>query len=645
MLAESRTTAVDTLAAWHSVLAEVGALGDALCTAIDGGDIVSAIATMMQLRRVRTDVARIEPSTRNLDGVELEQIHDVRRAVARSQGVHGVMSEWLGRSLPADAELLASALGVAVLADAILPAAWDFERDLVVLVGGELAPVAELLSDVGQRRIILVGEVGEVAGSVIVVRSVEELVIATQTMIPISPTQLTLRAAASADPELVDKCATAARNALGDLRIQQNTVRSFSRTWIEQGATNLPQLARWPTIDAIGERFAGVPMIIVAPGPSLAKNVGQLRALHDRAIICCFSHSLKPVLAAGVKPHLIVSVDPQDVRYHFAGCDVRDSFVVNGATVHPALFELPARGALTLASNGPLDEWLFQALGAIPQATGGGSVATTAFALALAWRCDPIVVVGLDLSFSGGQYYVATSSDGDARAEIDADGKVRVAGWSEGFTQMKSQGGPAAVAERVLELPGWHGDRVPTSFSFAMFHRWFVDTMRGVTGCSVYNCTEGGAWIEGMQHVPLAEVSPLLASHVDVGGILDATIAATDAAARQGAVARNLRSQISQLRRARKLALHARKLARHGGGGREHQLQRAERALAASLRPIEFASLLAQRELERALDIAAHDGERASYLEASLTLFDTVVRVADQLLPILAAAQMRLEAK
>lgn len=642
MLAEPRATAAETLAAWQSVLAEVGALGDALCTAIEGGDVVSAIATMMQLRRARSDVARIEPSTRDLDGVELELVHDVRRAVVHGQGVHGVMSEWLGRSLPADAELLASPLGIAVLADAILPVAWDFERDLVVLIGGELAPVAELLADVGQRRIILVGEASELSGSVIAVRSVEELVIATQTMIPISPTQLTLRAAAGADPELVDNCATAARNALGDLRIQQNTVRSFSRTWIEQGAANLPLLARWPTIDAIGERFAGVPMIIVAPGPSLARNVDQLRALGDRAIICCFSHSLKPVLAAGITPHLIVSVDPQDVRYHFAGCDVADSYLVNGATVHPALFELPARGALTLASNGSLDGWLFQALGAIPQATGGGSVATTAFALALTWRCDPIIVVGLDLSFPGGRYYVATSSDGDARAEVDADGKVRVAGWSDGFTAMKAQGGPAAVAERVLELPGWHGDRVPTSFSFAMFHRWFVDTMRGVTGCTVYNCTEGGAWIEGMQHVPLADVGSQLVHPIDVRAVLEATIAATDAAARRTAIARTLRSQVSQLRRARKLAAHARMLASHGAAERE--LQRAERALAASLRSIELASLLAQREVERALDVAAHGGDRVDYLAASLALFDTVIRVADQLLPILAAAQARVEA-
>ncbi len=640
MSAEPRTSAIDTLAAWHGVLAEVCALGDTLCSTIDAGDVVSAIATMMQLRRARVDLARVELSTSGLDAVSLEQIRDVRSAVVQSHGVHGVMREWLARELPTDAELLATPLGIAVLADAMLPAAWDFERDLAVLIGSELAPVAQLLADLGQRRIILVGEV-ELPPGAISVCSVEELTIAVHTLTPMPPTQLALRALPSADRDLVERCASAARDGLADLRVHQNTVRSFSRTWIEQGATNLAGIARWPTIDAVGDAFAGVPMVIVAPGPSLARNIDQLRALQERAVICCFSHSLKPVLAAGVVPHVIVSVDPQDVRYHFAGCDVRDSYLVNGATVHPALFELPARGVLTLASNGPLDSWLFEALGATPQATGGGSVSTTAFALALAWRCDPIIMLGLDLSFPGGKYYVGTCTDGDARAELDGEGRMRVAGWSEGFAAMKARGGPAAVAERVITLPGWHGDTVPTSFSFAMFHRWFVDTMRGVTDRTVYNCTEGGAWIDGMQHRPLAEVSAILAATIDVRGELDRVIAATDEQPRRAALAMRMKSHTAHLRRARALAAHARKLARTGG--HERDLERAERALAASLRPVEFASLLAQREVERALDVAAHAAGHVEYLAASTRLFDTIVGVADLLLPILTAAQTALE--
>jgi hypothetical protein len=139
------------------------------------------------------------------------------------------------------------------------------------------------------------------------------------------------------------------------------------------------------------------------------------------------------VQAAGVTPDLVLTVDPQDVRYHFAGCDVSGSCLVNAVTAHPALFELPARRFLTLSANGAIDDWMFERIGESPVVPGGGSVATSALSLALRWGCDPIVFVGLDLAFADGRYYVATSSDGDARAEVDGDGVVRVAGWSPEF--------------------------------------------------------------------------------------------------------------------------------------------------------------------------------------------------------------------
>jgi hypothetical protein len=592
----------------------------------------------MQLRRARSAVSRVESSTKNLDVLDLETVRVVRTAAARTRGVDEMMRQWLARELPADAKLLASPLGIAVLADALLPTSWDFERDLVVLVGAELAPVAHLLADVGQQRMIVLGE-GELPASAIGTRSLEEVVLAIRTMTPMAPTQVALRASTTADRELVEKCSAAARDGLADLRVHQNTVRSFSRTWIEQGTANLPALARWPSVEQVGDALAGKPIVIVAPGPSLARNIDQLRSLQGRAVICCFSHSLKPVLAAGVTPDVIVSVDPQDVRYHFAGCDLSGSYLVNGATVHPSLFELPARGKLALAANGPIDDWLFDALGSSPQVVGGGSVATSAFSLALRWKCDPIIFLGLDLSFPGGQYYVSTSSDGDARAELAEDGTMKVAGWSSGFHAMKAGGGPAAVAERIVELPGWHGGTVPSSFMFALFHRWFVETMRGVDA-TVFNCTEGGAWIEGMRHRPFAEVRASLSTTVDASAVLAQTVAGVAAEHRTAMVAGQLASHLARLRRARGLAIHANKLIARGGS--ERDLNRTEQALVATLAPLEFASLLAQREVERAIEVAAHDGGFADFLVASSALFATVVDVIDQLVPILSAAQTEL---
>jgi hypothetical protein len=631
---------LEILERWRTLLTDLGGLGGALCEAIEASDVVGAIAAMAQLRATRAALARVEAPLRlNGDSAELAAIAEVSAVTANARIAEAAMQQWMDRALPGDARLLASPLGVAVLTDAMLPAVWDFEADVVVLVGAGLEPVADVLGALGQRRIVILDGVGPPQGDVLAVTSVDEAGIAVRTMVPGPPTRLVVRAALGADPAVAEDLAGRLRDVLSDLRIHRNTVRAFSRTWVEQGAANLPAIARWPSVAALGDRFAGAPMVIVAPGPSLSRNIDQLHELRGRAIITAFSHSLKPVLAAGIAPDLVITVDPQDVRYHFEGCDLSRTCLVNAATVHPALFGLPAQRFLTLSANSAIDDWILDGIGEDAVVPGGGSVATSALSLALKWGCDPIVFVGLDLSFSGGAYYVATSSDGAARAEVDARGVMRVEGWSAGFRAMKAAGGPSAAGERALELPGWSGGSVPSSFMFSMFHRWFVERLRGLTGATVFNCTEGGAYIAGMDHRPLAEVIPLLDREIDVAGELDAAAMTIDAA-RVTKIVDHVAGFLRGLRRSRRYAIVARKLIRRGDTGR--RLAGIERGLAAALQPLAFASLLAQRELDRAHDVARRPGGEIDFLAASASLFDTLIDVIDQLEPVLHQALDRL---
>jgi len=645
---------IEVLSAWRQLLGELGEFGTALQAAIQRDDVLGAIAAAIQVRRTRAAIARVEaPGRLRADRAEIDAMADTMAALPElainARAADAAMQLWLTRPLPSDARLLASPLGVAVLADVMLPAIWDFEADVAVLVGAGLLPIAEVLHDLGQRRILVIGDDGPLPGDTLAVTSVEEAVLAVRMMVPGPPGRMVVRAASGAELAMHDDLVDKLRNALSDLRIHRNTVCEFSRTWVEQGLANLPALARWPSVGAVGDRFAGMPMVIIAPGPSLAGNVAQLRGLRGRAIVLAFSHSLKPALAAGVVPDFVLTVDPQDVRYHFSGCDLSQTCLINAATVHPALFELPAQRFLTLSANSAIDDWIFDGFGEDAMVAGGGSVATSALSLALKWRCDPIVFVGLDLSFPGGAYYVATSQDGDARAVVDDHGVVRVEGWSAGFRAMKAAGGPAAPRERAVELPGWAGGTVPSSFMFSMFHRWFVTRMRdlalaaelgGEPPGAVYNCTEGGAFIEGMRHRPLAEVLAGFDRAIDVGGELDAAAMTVDAA-RGGHLVDHLTGFVRGLRRGRRLAAVARKLIARGTIG--PRLANVERGLAATLAPLTIASLLAQREVERAHDVARRAGSETDYLAASASLFDTVLEVIGQLEPALRVALMRLE--
>ncbi len=628
---------IEALDAWRPLLVELGDLGEVLADAIEQRDTVRAIAATMQMRDVRAALSRVEAKVEiRGERAEIEGLLEVSGLVGRARGAEAIANRWHARELPGDPILLGSPLGAAILVDRLLPEVWDRETDLVVLVGEGFALAAELLHDLGQRRIIAMH--GTTAGGALVVESDAELATAVRMQVPLPPTRTVVRGALGMARAEVESAKEVVAQALSDLRIHRNTVQAFSRTWIDHGLTNLPAIARSPSIATVGDRLRGLPMVIVAPGPSLARNAAQLRELRGRALICAFSHSLKPVIAAGVTPDLVLTVDPQDVRYHFESCDVSQTTLVNAATVHPALFELPAQRLLALSANCAIDDWIFAGTGESVQVPGGGSVATTAFSLALRWGCDPIVFVGLDLSFPNGAYYVPTSHDGGARAVVDASGTMRVEGWSAGFQAMKATGGPSSSAERAIELPGWAAadepsGTVPSSFMFSLFHRWFLDRLRApdATATRVYNCTEGGAFIRGMQHRALADVIAELPAD---GVALDTQLAglAVEPARTKRALAQ-IATFATALARTRKLARAALELAKTGDS---KQLARVERALAAALRPIGFVSLLAQREIERAQDVAARADQ--DYLAASRALFTTLLDVIDQLSPQIATA-------
>ena len=635
---------LELLDTWRVLLADLGELGGALARAIEANDILGGVATMFELRRVRSALARVEAPVRlEANPAVVAALEDVTQALVNARTAEAMMASWRARSVPPDATLLRSPIGVAVLADYMLPEVWDTELDAVILVGLGLEPVAELLRDLGQRRIVI-HEGGAPEGS-IATMSHPEIVTAIRTMIPNAPTRFLVKVSLGIDLQEVDTITELVRAALSDMRIHRNTVQTFSRTWLDQAAANLPFVAKWPSIASLDGKFANRPMIIVSPGPSLAKNIDQLRALDGKAVLACFSHSLKPVVAAGLTPDVVITVDPQDVRYHFAGCDVSKMTLVNAVTCHPALFELPAARFLTLSANSAIDDWIFEGVGEEARAPGGGSVATSAFSLALRWGCDPIVFVGLDLSFPGGEYYVKTSVDGDVHASTDDDGHLKVKGWSKGFTRMKAAGGPSAPHERSIMLPGWHGGEVPSSFMFSMFHRWFVDMMRLVnkeTGLSVYNCTEGGAFILGMDHRPLTELLATFDERVPTAELLDEAVASAGFM-RSSQLAAHLRTFRRGLKSIRYHAVRARRLARTGGR-EEMKLQKTERSLMSALQPFPFVSLLAQHEIESAYSIALHSASSDKYLAASANLFDKLIGVLDVLEPLLAGASTNLDA-
>ncbi|HWM86227.1 MAG TPA: 6-hydroxymethylpterin diphosphokinase MptE-like protein [Kofleriaceae bacterium] len=411
--------------------------------------------------------------------------------------------------------------GDAPLAEAILSGGWDTERDLVVLVGAAPARAAVELQRLGQQRILWF-RTGDDVGTeppvgVIRVDHLDEVAAAVRALGALGPHRVTGRPLEAVQAQLYTQVIARIERARCQrfLSSEPGGGTAEARTRIEHGLANLPALCRWPGAASIGS-LAGAPLIIVAPGPGLQRNVGMLGALRDRAVVLALSHSLAPLQRAGITPDFVLAADGHDVSHHLAEEDLSSlAGMVVTATAHPRLFQTMAPRHMTLREPGPIDSWLIEiASGGSPGASDptaliptGGSVAHTALALGLAWGCNPIGFVGLDLSFPGGSYYAEGSRDQDVRAVASADGhSVSLEGWSDAAHR-----GREPVSERLVQLPGWDGHPLPSSFHFSMCQRWFEETARRMAGTvRLYNCSEGGAYIGGMRHIKLSGLASRL---------------------------------------------------------------------------------------------------------------------------------------
>lgn len=503
----------------------------------------------------------------------------------------------------------------------VLPPTFDPERDVLVWAG----PPAPALPRGPRVFRVALGDDDARQDGVQLVRSGDELYRAVFGIPGVDPVHVLLHRTPGTPPALVQELAASLKSGLASRAMARRTVALSGTTWLTQGLANLPTLASLPTIAPLARAFAGRPAILVSPGPSLSRNLARVAALADRALVISGTHSLSALLGAGAPPHLLVGADPGDLSRHWAGHDLSGvgAFVL-AATCRPETFAAGVRRRFVFAGNGRLDSWMFEPLGETPALSTGGSVACSMFSLALHLGCDPIVLVGQDLSFTD-RFYAAENLDGDARVEPEADGTFRLIkpSGASGIGVPLADGRLQFVpAQQQLEVDGWAGGRVRTTPQLKAFLDWFENvapTMAGPT--RLVNATEGGARIRGFEHLALGEVSASWSAPLAVEPVLARAAELHDAPARRRTLATWAERTLRSLEDCTRLARQCRALA---AASSLSDLGRAEKKLSAALRSAPLVSLVAQDEIIRARESARTASALADNLAAARSLYSVV---------------------
>ncbi|MGQ9631074.1 MAG: motility associated factor glycosyltransferase family protein [bacterium] len=311
------------------------------------------------------------------------------------------------------------------------------------------------------------------------------------------------------------RAAEAIKNTTNAAFVDAITMMQSAKDWQENTMENILHILRNPGIDVFYDRFEGVPAFVVSSGPSLDKNAQVLKDVEGRAIIISVGSAIKPLLARGIRPDITVAVDANDFNIkHLVDVDyegVEKICLVAEAMVHPEVFT-KYRGPRFVASRPSyLAEWIQNKIGGRGFVYTGGTVSVTALDIAVRLGCNPICLVGQDLSYPGGKTHAQGSTwDEMWLDQINKFFTMEMAHYEFIYEQYEDR------EMNVLEMKDIYGNPVVT-------HRNLVSYLHNIEryvdnysrGRLILNATEGGLPIRGVPNVTLREV---VNKYVDMKG-------------------------------------------------------------------------------------------------------------------------------
>lgn len=217
-----------------------------------------------------------------------------------------------------------------------------------------------------------------------------------------------------------------------------------------------------------------IPAIIVSAGPSLNKNIMQLKNAKGKAFIIAVDTALKPLLNSGIIPDICVTIDHRKPLSRFENLGAENIPMLVSEHANIQILDKIIKKKIFINNGGGCGEMIFSRLNKIYKIhDGGGSVATYAFTAAILMGFKKIILTGQDLAYTGGiRYYDKNMKEGlDPNNEEDRDSFV--------------------------EIESNDGKKVMTTVEFKMYIEWFEKRIAENPDIKVYNCSEGGALIKG----------------------------------------------------------------------------------------------------------------------------------------------------
>lgn len=264
-------------------------------------------------------------------------------------------------------------------------------------------------------------------------------------------------------------------------KVSENTVRSFAKTWQRNYIFNLINTTRDKSLSELENKFT-YPVVIASGGPSLTKQLLQLKKVKDSVIIIAAGSTINTLLKNEIEPDFVVSVDGSENNYnHFKDLTLKKTKYIYSFYSHFGIrnsFESNAFLFDTTGNNNIKSHLSYLTEANYPTLIGGGSVANYAFTIANYISNGPIALIGQDLAYTDNKTHAEFNKN---YSKIDEDFKRK---------------------RGIFSTEGYYGEEVLTDYVFFSMKDSF-EKLKSLAekDREIFNCTEGGIFLKGFSQI------------------------------------------------------------------------------------------------------------------------------------------------
>ncbi|WP_338751621.1 motility associated factor glycosyltransferase family protein [Bacillus sp. FJAT-52991] len=266
--------------------------------------------------------------------------------------------------------------------------------------------------------------------------------------------------------------------------VDKNTWSFFAEGWQENFMENLYFSFSSTPFNYFNKKFTH-PVVIASGGPSLSKQLPLLKEYRDKVILLSAGSTINTLLQNELIPDAIVSIDGGIANYkHFEQLHQLDVPLFYAITLHKDILKM-YEGSKVFFNNtshlniSKLTNEVIE--NDIHDVIGGASVANYCLDIANQMTTGPICLIGQDLAYTDNSTHAAGNK---GQKELD----------------------PQFIKDRkMFTVIGYGGEEVWTDYPFVSMKKGFEDYINYVhtldQPSKIYNCTEGGVVIDGMEHI------------------------------------------------------------------------------------------------------------------------------------------------